>query len=81
MPEPFKPAVVVSPKPGHGGWVPKKKTPLLVALSLGVTASLVPTLMTDHVTWNLVLASVLTGASTALATFFGMVSAGPRKAP
>lgn len=64
--------------PGHGGWVPKKHTPLIAAIFVGVTSSIVPPLMMENPKWNVILASALMGASTALATFFGMRSAGPR---
>lgn len=65
--------------PGAGGWVPKKTTPVLVAVFCGIAGATAPVLMMPEPKWNVVLASVLTGASTALVGYFGMRSAGPRQ--
>lgn len=67
-----------TPKPGHGGWVPKKKTPLWVALSLSIVASTVPVLAMPEFNWRVALAAVLSGFSVGLASYYGIMSAGPR---
>jgi hypothetical protein len=65
-------------KPGHGGWVPKKKTPLWAALAMSVIASVVPVLAMPEFNWRVAAAAVLSGFSVGLAGYFGMASAGPR---
>lgn len=76
-----KPLLPVQPKshPGAGGWTPKKATPIFVAVFLGVTGAMVPVLMVPEPRWNVVLASALGGAATALGAYFGMRSAGSRQ--
>jgi hypothetical protein len=64
--------------PGAGGWVPNKKTPIWAALVVGISTAVTPVLMMPEPKWNVIAASVILGASTALATYFGMRSAGPR---
>lgn len=67
-------------KPGHGGWVPKKRTPLWAALFVGIVGSSAPALMIALPSpWNAVVGSSLLGAAATLATYFGMKSAGPRQ--
>lgn len=65
--------------PGAGGWVPKKNTPIWVSIAAGISASTVPVLMMPEPKWNVIAASVIGGAVTGIATYFGMRSAGPRQ--
>lgn len=65
--------------PGAGGWVPKPSTLVLISVFCGIAGSAAPVLMQPTVTWNVLLASVLSGAATALVGYFGMRSAGPRQ--
>jgi len=60
-------------------WVPKKHTPLWAALAISVAGSAVPVLTMPNPSWNVIVASVLSGVSLGLTLFFGMKSAGPKR--
>ncbi len=65
-------------EPGAGGWVPPAWAPFAVAVGGGISAALVPLLLTLG-TPGLVAAAVLGGASAGAVGFFSTKSAGPRK--
>lgn len=65
--------------PGAGGWTPGKNTPIFVAVFCGIAGAVGPVLMMPEPKWNVILASVLSGAGTALAGYLGIRSAGPRQ--
>lgn len=60
-------------------FTPKKHTPLVAAIFVGIVGSAAPVLMMPEPKWNVVLAAVLMGAASSLATYFGMKSAGPKR--
>lgn len=66
--------------PAAGGWSPGHLVPLLVAIAVGVLGS-VGTLITAGgvITGGAIVGAALVGVSSALAGFFGVKSAGPRK--
>jgi hypothetical protein len=70
--------VVPIPSPGAGGWVPSPKTPLWVSIVVGSMAATAPVLVGLFPPWGLISAVVLAGGSAGLASYFGMLSAGPR---
>lgn len=83
-PTPPDPAEVLKTQPaatgaGAGGWVPNKRTPIWAALLVGISSGTTPVLMVPEPKWNVIAASVLIAAATAVGTYFGMRSAGPRK--
>lgn len=65
--------------PGAGGWTPGKNTPVIVAVFCGVAGAMAPVLMMPEANWRTIVASALSGASTALVGYFGIRSAGPRQ--
>lgn len=76
MPDPVDPL-----KPGAGGWVPSKKTPLWAAVLIGTIFSSAPAIglaIPDQKIGAAVACSLL-GLAGSLATYFGMRSAGPRQ--
>lgn len=80
--EPPKQLLAVQPStpetPGAGGWVPKPTTVIAVAVFVGMATASMPALMAPEFNVRYALASAIGGAASALATYFGMRSAGPR---
>lgn len=67
------------PKPGEGGWVPTKSTPLAASVAVAICAALGPLAFSQMPRpWGIVVGMVCTGVGTGLAAYYGIKSAGPR---
>lgn len=61
-------------------WQPSKSTPLWAAITIGIVGSAAaPLMLAVPSPWNAVVGSVLMGLSGALAAYYGMKSAGPKR--